>query len=255
MKKLYAFAAILGLILTQACGNTQDAQGNEPNEENSLTLELVGDSTIYGLVCDGTNDTLLIFLPVSDISANPDTLNILNATRKHKIFGRPKVGDKIAIVRSSKDSTVADIVIDTNHLLGTWCYQVTPTLRKRADITEEMHKKLLKEMPDSIRDSLMAPREYGIQIKGDNAARSLGRRLAQQNEDSPVEYPRAKRYSIWNLHNGQLLLTETMMDSTGLQHITGTDTAQFVMLRRDTLVLRFSDRLQGYYRKVENDSL
>jgi hypothetical protein len=35
----------------------------------------------------------------------------------------------------------------------------------------------------------------------------------------------------------------------GNQHITHTDTADIVFMRRDTLLLRFSDHEQGYYRK------
>lgn len=32
-----------------------------------------------------------------------------------------------------------------------------------------------------------------------------------------------------------------------------TDTADIIMLRRDTLVLKYKDHEQGYYRKTENN--
>lgn len=255
MKNTQALTLFFSMALMLACGNKQLAHDIEPTDSSEQTLELDGDSTIYGLVCDGTNDTLLIYLPVTDISANPDTLDILTAVQSHHVYGRPKVGDKIAILRNSQDTTVADIVIDTDNLLGSWCYLVKPELRQRADMSEKMMQQYLSHMPDSVRDSLLAPREYGIQIKSDNAARSLGRRRAHQEDNTPVVYPKTKRYTMWHIHNCQLLLTETAMDSTGQRHIQGTDTAQFVMMHRDTLVLQFGNHLQGYYRKVENDSL
>lgn len=256
MKKQNVLVLAASAMLALACGNKQETGNSDTPPSTDLTLTLEGDSTIYGLVCDGSTDTLLVFLPLSNIAANPDTLNVLAATQSHHIYGRPKVGDEVAIVRNGNDSTVADIVIDTESLQATWCYMVRPTLRQRAGITDKMREQFLRQIPDSVRDSLMAPREYGFQIKADNAARAIGLRYQQNiEENSPMEYPPVKRYTIWNLHNGRLLLTETAIDSTGQRHITHTDTAQLLLLRRDTLVLRFGDQVQGYYRKAENDSI
>ena len=64
-----------------------------------------------------------------------------------------------------------------------------------------------------------------------------------------MEYPELKRYRQWNLYNGRILLSETKRDSLGTQHVISTDTAVIALLRRDTLLLRFSDHEQGYYRK------
>ena len=69
------------------------------------------------------------------------------------------------------------------------------------------------------------------------------------DENSPVIFPPFKRYRQWHLYNGQLILSETSRDTLGNVSITNNDTAAFVMLRRDTLVLRFSDKEQGYYRR------
>jgi hypothetical protein len=66
-----------------------------------------------------------------------------------------------------------------------------------------------------------------------------------------VEYPVLKRYREWHLFNGHLILNETMLDSLGNQQLVCSDTADFVLMRRDSLVLRFADGERSYYRKVE----
>jgi hypothetical protein len=54
---------------------------------------------------------------------------------------------------------------------------------------------------------------------------------------------------MWNIYNGHILLSETRRDTLGEQQIISTDTADIVLLRRDSLRLRFKDHEQGYYRK------
>ena len=48
-------------------------------------------------------------------------------------------------------------------------------------------------------------------------------------------------------------MSEGARDSLGNITVTNTDTAQLVLLHRDTLVLRFNEGEQGYYRKVEGE--
>ena len=55
----------------------------------------------------------------------------------------------------------------------------------------------------------------------------------------------------WYIHNGRLFLVETSIDSLGNIKPIATDTAELVELNPDTLVLRMSDGLHGYYRKAE----
>ena len=55
-----------------------------------------------------------------------------------------------------------------------------------------------------------------------------------------------KRYATWRLYNGRLILVP---DSITQQ---SSDTADILMMRRDTLVLRFRDKEQAYYRKVDS---
>ena len=59
---------------------------------------------------------------------------------------------------------------------------------------------------------------------------------------STVEYRKQKRYSEWRIYNGHLLVATK-------KH--GIDTADIVLLRPDTLVLRFKDKEQGYYKKIK----
>ena len=51
--------------------------------------------------------------------------------------------------------------------------------------------------------------------------------------------------------NGKLLMTVIEPDTLGQLQQVAIDTAEFVMMDRDTLVLRFNDGLRNYYRKKE----
>ena len=62
---------------------------------------------------------------------------------------------------------------------------------------------------------------------------------------SPVDYPALKRYTQWHLYNGRLVLVPDSARSEA------PDTATIVLLRRDSLVLRFNDHEQAYYRNKQ----
>ena len=51
------FFTIAALMLT-ACGTKQET----PKSEEIQTTEISDDQTIYGLACDGCNDTVVVFL-------------------------------------------------------------------------------------------------------------------------------------------------------------------------------------------------
>lgn len=240
------FSSILVALLLAACssGTQQAAQEiTAYNEEQSLP----GDSTIYGLACDGCTDSILVFLPY--IGGDPDTIDILNARVQRRVFGRPDIGDQVAIVLSS-NKKVADIVINLDRLKGEWCYQVMPRLHRRAGVSADSIVQLPPDFPDSLRKKWFQPREYGFEIRRDYTARPIGiQRNNAEPQNGPVEYPTAKRYRTWRIFNGHLLLSEARRDTLGNQQITNTDTADIVFMRRDTLLLRFKDHEQGYYRK------
>ena len=254
-KSIFLLLSTLTTALTMGCGgNNTDKQGSA---NDSVVTTLPGDSTIYGLACDGCTDTILVLL--RDVTQNPDTFDILDASRNQLVFGHPRIGDQMAVVLAAPDSSangqkpVARMVVDIDKILGSWCYMVTPQLRKRADVDKQMEQEFLKKMPDSTLQRLLQPREHGFMLKNEHQAQPIGmvRQGNTTDDRSPVEYPVVKRYREWYLYNGRLILNEARRDSLGEQQVLSSDTADFVLLRRDSLVLRFSDGERSYYRKSE----
>ena len=240
-------AAVMGLIAA-ACSTSQ--KENAPQADLDVFVQpQPGDSTIYGLACEGSNDTILMVL--RNLEQDPDTFDILNAMQFRRVMGRPSTGDLIALTVDTADSTQADRVIVLSELRGSWCYMVTPKLRLRPGITTEMHDKFMREMPDSMRKRLLQPREYGVELKQDFVARPIGvQRQTAASHNSPAEYPKLKLYREWHVFNGRIVLSVAHPDSLGVQQIVDNDTAEIVRLRRDTLVLRFTNGTeQTYYRK------
>lgn len=252
MRKSIPMILMLLALTTFGCQQAKQGESAEDTATaDSLNGVLDGDSTIYGLACDGCTDTILVFLPLNNIESDPDTFNILNASRKHRVLGRPTVGERVAVVRNPNDSTVADYVIVMDDLYGSWCYQVFPTLRQRVETAGMSQKQLLKAIPDSIKEALKVSREYGMQLSGNHEARPIGayRPNEKIDEEDPIEYPSVKRYREWRLYNGKLLLTEKGIDSTGNQRIVSIDTAEFLLMGKDTLVLSINKELRSFYRK------
>lgn len=259
MRKTTFIIVMATLLLAIACGKKQEAA--ETTEEAIAPEKPVDDGMVYGLACDGCTDTILVLL--RDIDSDPDTFDILDASRNQQVFGHPRIGDQMAIVLAPADTTqhqtlstphpIATMVIDIDKIQGSWCYMVTPKLRKFASLNNEKEEDFLKKMPDSVIQRLMQPREYGFQLKNDYQAQPIGmvRQGNTSDDRSPVEYPVLKRYREWRLYNGLLILNETRRDSLGEQHLMSSDTAEFVILRRDSLILRFNDGERHYYRKEE----
>ena len=241
---------ISALALT-ACGSKQE---KEELKDMPLTASqpTPGDSAIYGLACDGCTDTILVLLP--NQGGDPITFNILKASKNHQIFGRPQIGDWVAVMVSKEDSLTADLVVDLEQVKGTWTYQVLPTLRKRADISKKMQKEFLEHMPDSLREILMVPREYGFTLMRHSQASPVGyvRQANSLEDNGPTVYPPVPHYTEWHPFNGKIILvrdtSEKIMD--GNKKL-ARDTASFVFLRNDSLVLRFSDgETISYHRKA-----
>ncbi len=78
---------------------------------------------------------------------------------------------------------------------------------------------------------------------------SLGGRRRSKTEEMPIEYPQMKQYTEWGLDEDRLLLYVSAVDSTGEINVTGVDTASFVMLRPDTMVLRINGEERGFSKK------
>ena len=254
MKKTFFFL-LLTAILLYACGNKHNQAMQETRAEAiSLHENLPGDSAIYGLACDGCTDSVLVFLPYS--GGDPDTFDIINARQENRIYGRPHIGDELAVILNPEDRDEALVVIDVEELKGTWCYMVEPTLRTPDKMHKRMQRRMMERIPDSVKQQMMTPREYSLRPKRDNTVQARGGMYRQTTTDdmSPVEYPSVKRYTDWHLYNGHLVLkADTMGIFSKEGDVPTVDTVEIVLLVKDSLVLRFPDHQQSYYRKTEKE--
>lgn len=226
-------------VVCAGCSRGSSSGGGEPSPRHQT---VAGDSTVYALAASGTNDSILVFLRLPYTGSDPDTVSILDAVRRRQVFGRPDVGDNVAIMRSSADSCVAVRVIVTEKLTGRWHYEVFPVLRHKVDSEGPL--------PEHLLQLLAEPREYAMVFKTAGTVYTTGRQRRQADEQLPVDYPAVKSYGRWQIYNGRLLLSEVRRDTAGTVTITGTDTADFVRLGRDTLVLMMpGGEEQGFYRK------
>ena len=247
MRKYWVMAVVAATLLTAACGTKERKMTDAEVAKTEKTLP--GDSMLYGLVCNGSNDSILVFLPLT--GEDPDTFDILEAWKEMKVFGRLMAGDNVAVMLNPEDKKIADLVVDLDKLKGEWCYLVKPQLRHHANFNPATLQPEIKEKMDSILEQMLQPQEYGVEIRSEHIARPIGmNHNSNSDKKEPVVFPPQKRYRMWYLFNGRLLLSETSRDSAGVSTVTNTDTAEIVLMRRDTLVLRFSDgEEKGYYRR------
>ena len=250
MKKLILFA-LAGALLTVACSTKQQEIPSDVAEDAiSLQKNLPGDSALYGLACDGCTDSVLVFLRYS--GGDPDTFDIINAFQQHRIYGRPRIGDELAVIVNPEDRDEAYSVINMEMLKGEWAYQVHPTLRNPESLSKRMQRRMIERIPDSLRQLMLTPREYSLRLKRDFTVTVRGARRQRTTTDdmSPVEYPTLKRYTDWYFYNGQLVLkADTVAGFSQEGDVPEIDTAQICLLTADSLILQFSDHTQEYYRK------
>lgn len=254
MKKTISLLAIV--LLITACGHQRPSKQEMP-EPISTQKNVPGDSTLYGLACDGSSDSILVFLPYSGV--NPDTFDIINAFQERRIYGRPHIGDELAVILNPEDKAEVQMIVNIDALKGQWCYQVMPTLKHIDKMPERMQRRMMERMPDSVKRKMMTPREYGFRLKRGYSAQAIGARQQRNSTDnmSPVEYPRLRRYAEWRLYNGHLILItdSTRIPNSSKRGKPEQDTADIMYLRRDTLILKFKDHEQKYYRKIEQEEL
>lgn len=248
MYKKAIFYIITALFLV-GCSAKQDISNREENQAVNK-----GDKTIYGLACDGCNDTIVVFLRLPYDGSDPDTLQILDAVKQRHIMGKIHIGDKLAIMQNESDSTMADLVIVTEQLMGQWRQLVFPTLHQRADMEGNTERQKIAQLPDSIKALLEIPKEYGLDIKHDYMMYVLEShsRNITSDEESPIEYPTAEFFNEWQLFNGRFVMIHSAADSLGQMQILASDTADIELLEADSLMLRFKDGVRSYYRKVED---
>ena len=233
-------------------------KGPKPPRQNtslpiSLSKPAKGDHAIYGLACMGCTDTTVILLP--NTGGDPVKYNILDANRNHQVFGNIEIGDWICVIPCKDEKNGADMVIDLDKLKATWTYQVMPHLRDVTHLSKRQQARILANMPDSIVETYMVPREYGFTLKRMSEARSVG--FIMQNssveDDSPVEYPPVPQYTEWHAYNGKLILVKGRYEMNGVvfNEKTTYDTLSFVYFNNDSLVLRNNKGIvTSYHRKA-----
>lgn len=259
MKARNSICILLLMMLAVACGGNKDAK-KEPKRVTNDELLLKGDSTVYGLACEGCTDSVIVLLP--NDGSDPRRYDIIDAFRNHQIMGMPRVGDWIALVVNKEDSLKADLVIDLEELKGTWCYVVMPKLRNHDSMSPKMRDRILKDMPDSIRETFMIPREYGFTLKRQWTAQSVGwvPPKSSLEDESPVTYPMLKFFTEWHIWNGKLVMTsgEFVKDGKKEEMTIGkleNDTCDILYLRDDSLVLGAGEQYRSYYRRTNVEDI
>ncbi|MGN1228685.1 MAG: hypothetical protein ACI4T5_03410, partial [Prevotella sp.] len=225
---ILAFSTAISTAFT-ACGGKDSKAKEDSVPADSMAYSIIkkakGDSTLYGLACDGCTDSVVVFLPYE--GGDPVTYEIINARRLGKVFGRPKIGDRLALLVNAEDKEEADLVINLDELKGGWCNTFMPKFRDLDKMPRRLQRRMMADMPDSVKQKFLVPKEFGFEIKGTSTVTPIGSHQRAETSDdmSPVEYPKQKRYSEWRIYNGHLLLATK-------KH--GIDTADIVLLRPDT---------------------
>lgn len=249
MKKLVICIFVIMASFAVSCGNK--AVNNDRQNDSVVQKEKnKGDSTLYGLACEGCTDSVLVFLSFD--GGDPVTFDIIEASKKKRIIGKPETGDWVGVVLDSVDKKKAYMVIDLDQLKGTWVYMAMPKLREKKGGSTNVY--VDKQEEDSILKTLMVPREQGFALKRNNVAEPVGFGLRNANgNDSPVVYPEVRLYTDWSIFNGRLVLSGKAGNAAATKGNAPmkavSDTAEFVFMMKDSLQLRFKDGVKGYYRK------
>ena len=247
---------VVMVTLLAACGNSKKEEKVNPlTEEN---WRMIGDRTVYGLACEGCNDSTLVLLP-SD-GSDPIRYSVIEATKQGRILGKPKIGDRVGVVPNESDSLKGDVVVDIDQLKGIWCYIVMPKLRDHVDATERQQERLVEAMSDSLRELYYIPREYGFSMTRNWVAQSVGYvRETTLESESPVVYPQLGYFTEWHLWNGYLVVTSGTPTLNEDKTTTVTDlvddTCRIDYLQGDSLVLSSGGVTRSYYRKNSMDEV
>lgn len=244
------------MITFGSCGK-KGGLGEELNDSlpaQTSSIEIKGDSMLYGLSCDGTTDSVLVFWP---FKGDPIVFNIEDAKHNRKIIGNPQIGDWVGVMVNPQDTTEATMVINLDQLKGTWTYPVMPVMKEFQNMSPRMQKRMEADMPDSVKQTFLVPREYGFTLKRSHVAQPVGRVMRRNTTevDSPVSYPEVKMYKEWYVLNGRLLLVSgaPMLangDAKNNPVPDRVDTLDFVYMDNDSLILLDHGTRIGFHRKT-----
>jgi len=217
MKKMFFPLFGFALLFLTACNQVSTGDHSAIDVE----VQMKGDSTRYGLACDGCSDSIIVLLP--NEGGDPVKFDIVTAKRNGMVYGTPEIGDELAIVPNPIDPFEAEMVINLEQMKGTWTFQVLPKLKPNPTKSEE---EILAGMSDSMKAALFTPREYGFTLKSYNQASPVGYVMKANSleDESPVEYPKVS--------------TSSTVDFISIKtHLTNRDTASHKTLSALTLVL------------------
>ncbi len=257
MKKRYIVYVLVGLLVLfcvlDVVFNANSTLIPKKEQPKLITTTLTGDKTVYGLACEGCNDTVIVLLPTDN--SDPVTYNILDATRAGNIRGKVSIGDRLALVLDPHDKKKATLVIDLEDLMGIWCYIVMPKLKDFANMSNKEQARKLAAMPDSVKQTYYIPREYGFWVKDNWMSQSVGyvREDAMVADASPVVYPPLGYFTAWHIWNGKFVI----VSGTPYRNAKGefmvkdlhNDTCDIAYLDEDSLVLSDGITSRSYYKK------
>lgn len=246
MRYTYILACCLAVMLCAACSSRYKGDKSAIDK----TVKAKGDNMIYGLACDGSSDSTIVFLP--NTGGDPVTYNIVKAVKEKRVFGHPEIGDWIGLLLNPDNQHEATMIIDLDQLKGTWTYQVMPKLKESKTKSAQQ---IEAELTDSMRQILFVPREYGFSLKRHFSASSVGfvYKGNSLEDESIVEYPPVPHYTAWHPYNGRLVMTLDTMDANRQrlpENKIKYDTLDFVYMQNDSLALRFSNsEIVGFHRQ------
>ncbi len=235
-----------------ACSNDKAIKDYSDIQVES-ELKITGDKTVYGLACEGCNDSTVLLLP--NDGSDPVKYDIIDATRNHKVRGKIKTGDWICLLTNKSDKHVADFVMDLDQLRGIWCYIVMPKMRDYDKMSKRLQARMMENMSDSMKETFLIPREYGFWLKRQWQAQSVGyvKESSTLAEESPVVYPQLGFYVAWGIWNGKIIIARgtPKFSDTGQVTVTNmvNDTCDVDYLDADSLVLSSDGQSRSYYRK------
>ena len=251
IKHIYLFLA--AVLLAIACGKKENKAVEKPVKKAGFEVK---DGMIYGLACEGCNDTFVVMIPTSDLEGKPLKLNVMQAFKRKKIIGKLEAGDWCAVMLNKQDSTVADIVINMDLIKGKWVHQVLPIEKENARAMIRLEDP--DANVDSIIQSYMMPVERGFQLMRRGKAATVGTQFLGEKDDNPfVEYPSGSSYDSWKVSYGQIILSEpdSIIDPKDpdmkrkvLNKNCERDTCDFVMLLKDSLQISYKGKVSSYYR-------
>ena len=250
--KLFAIISAILLSVT-ACSNKDNKKSDPMSGHTNDEMKMTGDKTVYGLACEGCNDSTILLLP--NDGSDPIKYDIIDAHNKKRVLGNIHVGDWIGVVLNKSDKHVADEVVNLDELKGIWCYVVMPKMRNYENMSKKLQKRIMKNMPDSVKQTYLVPREYGFWLKRQWTSQSVGYISSQSSleDESPVVYPQLGYFIGWHIWNGKLVVVSATPVFNKNNTITTTsprnDTCNIDYLGEDSLVLSDSDGARSYYRK------